>query len=442
LNSPVTALSCPLGDVDLYRLQVTHATRINVEMFTPEQWRPVMSDTRRMQAHLEVYAPDSTLLARKGWPMSQKDSFQLSFDADQAGAYYIHAWTYLGGFRFTYTLRASETLYRAPGDPVVTFVDSLSVGDIAVSTTGDLYVASWGKQILKISPSGAVTEFVNGLSVRDLAFDGLGNLYATAGDYCCDPGSHALYRIAPDGQYTLLTHELGSPYGLAIAPDGSIWLGEYLPPRSLRRYDPSGRLLASYGVSGLRDGGVSELAFSPAGELYAATTAAIYRFQSGRFEEVLQGEPFIKGFAIDSAGRIYVANQGYSIGAYGGEGRIDLYDANGTVIMAPFARTPVVPGRLAFGRNSDGSPNRRLFFNDQAAIFYDRNRIGEVRPGSVEIPGAREPMSYQRAIRELLRPGSVLKAEERDALDAGGNKNGRYDIGDLRILLVRAGALP
>lgn len=439
LNSPITALSCPSRDVDLYRLQVAHPTRINVEMFTPEQWAPALSDPRfPLAANLAVYAPDSTLLAKKQWPMSQQDSFQLSFDADEAGAYYIHAWTHLGGFRFTYTLRASETLYRGPGDPAVTFVESVSGGDIAVSATGDLYVSSGNSQILKISPSGVVTTFVSGLPARDLAFDGLGNLYATVGDHCCDPGDHALYRIAPDGQYTLLTHALGSPYGLAVAPDGSIWLGEYVP-HSLRRYDPSGRLLASYPLSGVRGGGVTELAFSPAGDFYVATDAAIYRFQSGHFEEVLRDEPFIHGFAIDSAGRFYVSSQGFPIGAYGGEGRVDLYDAHGAVLTAPFARTPVMPGRIAFGRNSDGSPNRRLFFAD--GLLVDEYRIGEVRPGSIESPGAREPIAYQRAMRELLRPGSVLKADEREALDASGNGNGRYDIGDLRILLVRAGAL-
>ena len=65
-----------------------------------------------------------------------------------------------------------------------------------------------------------------------------------------------------------------------------------------------------------------------------------------------------------------------------------------------------------------------------------------MKPGSIEIPGARPPVASQRALRELLRPGAVLTAEERNALDASGNNNGRYDIGDLRLLLVRAGALP
>lgn len=438
LNSTISALSCPDGDADLYRLDVSHPARINVEMFTPEQWRPAMGNPRNPPAkNLAVYASDSTLLATRQWRMSERDSFQLSFDADHAGPYYITASTYPGGFRFTYTLRASETLYHGPGDPIVKLKDSLSARGLAVSSAGDLYVSDgYRYRILKISPAGAVSEFVNGIRAHGLAFDGLGNLYAMGvGE---EGANYGLYRITPDGHATILSRDV-TIVGPAIGPDGSIWMGAPSEPGaadyySVRRYDQSGRLLASYPIIGERDGGVTELAFSPSGQLYVATVATVYRFKNGQFEKVLQDAKFIRGFAIDSAGRFYVSTAGDHSRAYAVEGRIDLYDADGTVLKSPFARTPVFPSSLAFGRNSDGSPNRRLFFLDGS--------LGEVKPGSIEIPGARAPVASQRALRELMRPGSVLTAAERDELDAKGNRNGHYDIGDLRMLLVRYGALP
>ena len=103
-----------------------------------------------------------------------------------------------------------------------------------------------------------------------------------------------------------------------------------------------------------------------------------------------------------------------------------------------------MPTALAFGRNSDGTPNRRLFFIDGhlGEARPGLATLGEVKPGSIDIPGGRDPIASERAMRELLHPGSVLTPEERAALDASGNRNGRYDIGDVRLLLIRAGAVP
>jgi len=437
LQSPVNAVSCPNGDADLYVVDVTHPSRINVEMFTPEQWQPVLHDPRYPPvSSLRVYS-DTALLASKDWRMARKDSMRLGFDADKPGSYYVIARTSPGGFRFTYTLRASETLYHGPGDPVVTITDNVGPysRDIAVSTTGDLYVPDGpGQRILKVTPTGVVTEFVTGIGVVQdaLAFDAAGNLYAVGGG--------SLYRITPDGHYTVLAHVL-TAWGLAIGPDGSIWVAE----SGLLRYSPTGRLLTSSGLSsGTALGGIRAVAFSPTGQLYVADDATIYRFTDGRLEAVLHDEPWIHRFAIDSAGRFYVSSEGFPIGAYGLEGRIDLFAADGTVLQSPFARTPVMPTALAFGRNSDGTPNRRLFFIDGhlGEVRPGLATLGEVKPGSIDIPGGRDPIASERAMRELLHPGSVLTPEERAALDASGNRNGRYDIGDVRLLLTRAGALP
>jgi hypothetical protein len=46
------------------------------------------------------------------------------------------------------------------------------------------------------------------------------------------------------------------------------------------------------------------------------------------------------------------------------------------------------------------------------------------------------------AVAELLKPGSSgLTAAQLTDLDQRGNQNGRFDVGDLRALLMRTGAL-
>jgi hypothetical protein len=44
------------------------------------------------------------------------------------------------------------------------------------------------------------------------------------------------------------------------------------------------------------------------------------------------------------------------------------------------------------------------------------------------------------AVTDLLK-GGVLTDAQRTDLDQRGNKNGRYDVGDLRALLLRTGTL-
>jgi hypothetical protein len=44
-------------------------------------------------------------------------------------------------------------------------------------------------------------------------------------------------------------------------------------------------------------------------------------------------------------------------------------------------------------------------------------------------------------LMNALRTPSVLGAPQRDYLDRAGNRNGRFDIGDLRAYLLRNGAI-
>jgi hypothetical protein len=98
---------------------------------------------------------------------------------------------------------------------------------------------------------------------------------------------------------------------------------------------------------------------------------------------------------------------------------------------------------VLFGRNSDGSYNRRLFGIDGTKLI-EFNSAGVRAAGfPVQPPqGSQEPSTptTAQAVDDLLKGGVLSEAQRRD-LDQRGNNNGRYDVGDLRALLIRSGVL-
>jgi hypothetical protein len=66
LNSSISALSCPIGDPDVYRIAVTRPSKVAVELRTPEQWRPVFGEAVDMTARVFVTTADNVLVASAG----------------------------------------------------------------------------------------------------------------------------------------------------------------------------------------------------------------------------------------------------------------------------------------------------------------------------------------------------------------------------------------
>jgi len=155
--------------------------------------------------------------------------------------------------------------------------------------------------------------------------------------------------------------------------------------------------------------------------------------------------------SIDKPDRIYVGfddrlmayklADGQPLWAY--SGGISLYDRTGARIGKPYAWVPAAPRAIAFGRNADGSINRRIF------VLANTNlgRIPTPENGTIfELHSSDPPppppvVTVEDAVAELLDPGR-LSAQQLEMLDQRGNKNGRYDVGDLRAFLVANGVLP
>jgi len=206
--------------------------------------------------------------------------------------------------------------------------------DVAMDAAGVVYVADAGNdRVRAISPDGVVSTLAgNGeRGYQDgppdqaqfngpgyLAVDVDGDIYVSDGGTFEGRGNHVIRRVTPDGTVTTLAGsgqpgladgpvaEAGFyfPHGLDVDAAGNLYVAEAVNQR-IRVITPQGMVytLAGNGTTGHADGPGPEAAF-----LYA------------------------DGVALDSAGRLYVANYGPS--------RIRVVHLPQTLVAAPPSPTP------------------------------------------------------------------------------------------------------
>lgn len=351
---------------------------------------------------------------------------RLQFSIAATGTYYAAVSTVAdpGGNPFHYTLHV-RSVTAGPGDPIA--VRAEGVGrplGLAVGNTGDIFVADErANRVVRIA-GGVATTFVAGIPIpTSVAFDATGQLLVAS------PTDRAVYRITPQGVATRFITDASFPFWIAVAPDGRIWITN-LQDKSLRRYSATGQFETRVVLDTLGAFGPGPLAIGPSGEPYFSTGFDIWRLHGGQPERVLHSAFVIWAFAFDAAGRIYVPAPA--------AGRILLFDAAGTLLSDPFAVGPDAPQALAFGRDGTGATVARLFATDPNA-----GRVIELNPAGVTQRGApagfvAPPFSADVAAAMLLGAGGV-NAGDRQYLDAVGNHNGRYDVGDLQAYLRLVG---
>jgi gluconolactonase len=144
------------------------------------------------------------------------------------------------------------------------------------------------------------------------SFDRDGNLY------CTDIPYGRIFRIAPDGSFTLIAEYDGEPNGLKIHRDGRLFIADHR--RGLLAMDPdSGKietvLERAYG-EGFR--GLNDLIFAANGDLYFTDqgqsgmqdpSGRVYRLRAGgALECILDGIPSPNGLALNGDESILYVN--------------------------------------------------------------------------------------------------------------------------------------
>jgi sugar lactone lactonase YvrE len=245
---------------------------------------------------------------------------------------------------------------------------------LALDAAGNLYVADTGNHCLRrITPAGVVTT-VAGLPGRSGHVDGdpdearflapRGLVVSAAGElFVCDTGNHCLRRVSPAGRVTTYAGRPGeaglrngpgaearfsSPSGLALGPDGSLWVTDD-GNRRVRRVDPEGAVVTAAGLgrAGTVDGPAALAQVGGAGAL-AWGGGALHLVDAGertlrelRFEHLAQtayglptagdrdgslGDARFRapvGVAYDREGNLYLADAGnHTLRRLDGDGRV------------------------------------------------------------------------------------------------------------------------
>jgi streptogramin lyase len=409
----------PIGDVDYWAFNARAGETIELDVDAAQLGLLV-------DPVLALYASDGTTRLAFNDDQDGADS-RLQYSIVTSGTYYATV-ADAGGFGnpFPYILHVRH-VNPGPGDPITVRADAVGLPlGIAVGSTGDLFIGDLtGNRVARVSNDGVVTTFATGISSPvGLAFDAFGDLLVVSGD-------GVVYRVTPQGQPSRFITDAGSPYWIAVAPDGRIWLSD-VSDRSLRRYSATGRFEARIAAGTVGGSGPGPLAIGPSGDPYFSQGTEIWKLADGRLQRVLASRFIVWGFAFDAGGNIYAPAPV--------NGLIQLFDATGAIAVDTFAIGPDAPRAVAFGRDATGAPVARLFATESRI-----GRVIEVNPAGVAQAGLSlgyvPSFTVAAAAAGLLGAGGLNAADEH-YLDEVGNRNGRYDVGDLQAYLQSVGALP
>ena len=328
---------------------------------------------------------------------------------------------------------------------------------LAAGRRGVLYIADYGNAcVRRVGADGVITTVAGGGGAtpalraplrgpRNVAVDRDGNLYIA------DFDGQRVYRCPPSGEIAVvagtgtagwngdgpaLSSHLNGPAGIAVGPDGSLYLADSGNRRVVRIH--GGLLTTVLGA----DAGTGDLylptgvAVDDFGIVYAADSGAgqIYRFIPGVAPVGLLREPGVPGSVRDVAPGAW---------PYAGGGRhVFRIDLSGD-------RVPVA-GSGAFGRYEDGVPASRAWLDAPIGVAIDplgrlliaeegRRRVRRVDSDGMIVTVAQGEEVAGGASAALKDPVAVVVAPDGAAriADHQGHRVFRLDLGG--VLRVEAG---
>ncbi|MGD2069506.1 MAG: hypothetical protein PVI57_12585 [Gemmatimonadota bacterium] len=316
-----------------------------------------------------------------------------------------------------------------PGDPTTVFLDGFgNVCRLAFDERGDLFLNDGGV-LHRVRPDGTRSVFTDEVpDARGFTFDAFGDLLVAS------PGESAIFRVSPAAQVSVFT-EAFNVRSLAVGPDGSVWASAV---DTVHHFDAAGRLLEKVDV---RSGGGAAfgLQVSPAGDLHFSSFAGLWKLESGVPVALLTERPLRnRGFAFDADGNIYWTREAVE---EGDTDRVILYDPSGVVVHDTIIGEVEDPCLSVFVRDEDGVTTERLLVAQLNGTIVEANSAGLPAGGWPVVPLSLSDIEETDCADGAAGIGGLLSEDVSRFLDAVGNANGSYDVGDFRAFLLATGTL-
>jgi hypothetical protein len=498
LGTVATGRIDPPGDVDFFSFHVPAGTALDLEVTASRTGSALDSE-------LFLVAPDGNTVLAYSDDAGSLDS-RIRYSVERAGTYYaaITGFARSGGPDHGYSLRFG-TVAPGPGDPTRVHASGLSSPwRVAAGPGGELY-AIGGDGLVRIDASGVVTPLLRDVWGSDLVVDGYGDILLAvpeSGVQRVTPqGAISAFTqtqtnprlITLDPQGDVWVH---SADGRLLRFDSN---GALLSQLSLQvwlfsmAFSPAGELHFSTGESEIyklvgsqpqrvlsHASSMGGVAFDRDGYLYVGTLAdgillfdpthhpVGESFAIGRLSAV-SGLAFGRGadgamtrrlFGVSQEGIIVEVNT-EGVRAPGQRLGVDLLrivrsSLRDAVVGASFADTlaivggaaarwSVTSGALPPGLSLDaasgvvsGTPEQ----NGSFAVHVRAESGSQFGAARVTITVNRPQVDVAALASHLLGAPGGLTPEIETFLDLQGNRNGRFDIGDLRAYLRGEGILP
>lgn len=314
-----------------------------------------------------------------------------------------------------------------PGDPTTVFASGFSWPcRMAFDGNGDLFVNDRvDEAVYRLARDGTRSVFIPAVNdPTDLAFDPFGDLLISS------VAEGVVYKASAQGELTAFL-TVTRAVRLTTGPDGSLWV---LAVDTLYRYDALGRPLESIDVSGT--GGVWDLEFSPSGDLYLSNFFSLWRLSGGEVEALATALQRLNwGKAFDELGNLYWT---HTPEEEGDVPRVALYAPDGSITEHTLVSEVEDPCHVAFGRDPGGSTNSRLFVSQRrSGNILEVNSAGVLAAGWPVVGLSLSEIDEEDCADAAVGVPAAVSENESTFLDAIGNSNGSYDVGDFRAYLVR-----
>jgi streptogramin lyase len=249
-------------------------------------------------------------------------------------------------------------------------------GTAAVYSPGDI-IASWGEGqgilISRFDPlTGSDTPLVSGGTMaRDFEFDPSGNLVYTNQD-----GLHRLNRDT--GVVTTVASGFGEPSGLAIAPDGTIYVGVLTgsEAHSIKKVHPISGIVLPVAVTGVDFGsGPFDLEVGPGGDLFAADlgTAGF----GGLTQTIIRIDLGLGSASVVTSNNL-LANGAVSSIEFDGMNNLVLGDTQGNVVVFDTASSTQTLLSSAYPGGFLGYPMEGLALDNAGDIIFANSGTGSL----------------------------------------------------------------